>query len=50
MNFKLPFQNGETTADFIKPVFHLMKQTLVEDNVRSAFMQLGLRHDIDTSP
>jgi hypothetical protein len=28
----------------------MMKQTLVENNVRSSFMQLGLIYDIDTIP
>jgi hypothetical protein len=28
----------------------MMKQTLVEDNVRSSFMQIGLTYDIDTIP
>jgi hypothetical protein len=41
-NDKLPLESDEHTAGFIKRIFHLMKQTLVEDNVRSAFMQLGL--------
>jgi hypothetical protein len=27
-----------------------MKQTRVEDNVRSSFMQLGLTYDIDAIP
>jgi hypothetical protein len=28
----------------------MMKQTLVPDNVRSSFRQIGLRYGIDTSP
>jgi hypothetical protein len=50
MNYTLPMKDDEMTAGFIKRIFHLMKQTLVEDNVRSAFMQLGLRYDIETNP
>jgi hypothetical protein len=42
MNYKLPPESDEHTEGFIKRIFHLMKQTLMEDNVRSAFMQLGL--------
>jgi hypothetical protein len=50
MNYKLPLESDETAAGFIKRIFHTMKQTLVEDNVRSAFVQLGLRYDIETIP
>jgi hypothetical protein len=49
MNDKLPLESDETTASFIKHTFHMMKQTLVEDNVRSAFVQVGLQYDIETS-
>jgi hypothetical protein len=37
MNYKLPLKSDEHTAGFIKRIFHLMKQTLVEDNVQGAF-------------
>jgi hypothetical protein len=50
MNYKLPLQSDEHTAGFIKRIFHLMKQTLVEDNVQSAFMQLGLQYIIEATP
>jgi hypothetical protein len=50
MNYKLPLKTDGTTAGFIKRIFHMMKQTLVEDNVRSSFMQLGLTYDIDPIP
>jgi hypothetical protein len=43
MNYTLPLESEETTAGFIMDIFHMMKQTLVEDNVRHAFVQLGLR-------
>jgi hypothetical protein len=33
MNYRLPLETDETTAGFIKRLFHMMKQTLVEDNV-----------------
>jgi hypothetical protein len=29
MNYKLPLENDEHTAEFIKRILHLMKQTLV---------------------
>jgi hypothetical protein len=50
MTYKLPLGSDEHTAGFIKRVFHLIKQTLVEDNVRSAFMQLGLQYNNETTP
>jgi hypothetical protein len=50
MNYKLPLETDETTAAFIKRIFHAMKQTLVEDNVRSAFVQLGLHYNIEADP
>jgi hypothetical protein len=31
--YKLPLESDEHAAGFIKRVFHLMKQTLVEDSV-----------------
>jgi hypothetical protein len=49
-NCTLPLESDETTAGFIMCIFHMMKQTLVEDNVQHAFVQLGLRYNIDTSP
>jgi hypothetical protein len=50
MNFKLPLDSDDTTAGFIKRIFHRMKQTLVEDNVRRSFMQIGLQYHSETSP
>jgi hypothetical protein len=50
MNYKLPLDSDEHIAGFIKGIFHLMEQTLVEDNVRSAFMQLGLQYNIEAAP
>jgi hypothetical protein len=50
MNYKLLLKSEETTVGFIKRIFHMMKQTLVPDNVRSSFRQIGLRYGIDTSP
>jgi hypothetical protein len=44
---ELPLEKDETSAGFIKRIFHTMKQTLVEDNVRSAFGQLGLHYGIE---
>jgi hypothetical protein len=50
MNHKLPLEAGETTAGFMTRIFHMMKPTVVEDDVRSSFVQLGLTYDIDTIP
>jgi hypothetical protein len=50
MNSRVPLETDETTAGFTKRIFHAMKQMLVEDNVRSAFIQLGLQYDIETDP
>jgi hypothetical protein len=50
MNYRLPLETEETTASFIERIFHMMKQTLVEDNVRSSFMQLGLTYNINSIP
>jgi hypothetical protein len=49
MNHKLPLESDEITADFIKYILHMMKQTIVPDNVRDAFIQIGLRYNIETS-
>jgi hypothetical protein len=49
MKYKLLLESEETTVGFIKRIFHIMKQTLVPDNVRSSFKQIGLRYGIDTS-
>jgi hypothetical protein len=35
---------------FMKRIFHNMKQTLVEDNVRSAFFQIGVWYNINLGP
>jgi hypothetical protein len=50
MNYGLTLETDEAMAGSIKRIFHRMKQTLVEDNVRSSFMQLGLTYGIDTIP
>jgi hypothetical protein len=49
MNYQLPLESDEQTAGFIKGIFHLMKQTLVEDSVGIAFMQLGLQDNIEAT-
>jgi hypothetical protein len=49
MNSKFPLESDKTTAGFLTHIFHMMKQALAENNVRSAFMQLGLRSDVDAS-
>jgi hypothetical protein len=50
VNYRLPLGTDETTPGLIRRIFHMMKQTLAEHNVRSPFMQLGLTYDIDTIP
>jgi hypothetical protein len=50
MNYQLPFQNDEATVGFIKHIFHNLKQRLVEDNVRNAFVHLGLTYQVDVTP
>jgi hypothetical protein len=47
INYKLPLDSDDSTAMFIKCIFHNMKQTLVEDNLRSTFTQIGVRYNID---
>jgi hypothetical protein len=42
MNYTLPLESDETTAGFITRISHMMKQTLIEGNVRHTFVQLGL--------
>jgi hypothetical protein len=49
MNYQLPVRNDKTTVGFIKRIFHNLKQSRVEDNVRSAFMYLGLTYQVDTT-
>jgi hypothetical protein len=49
MNYKLPLESDETTAGFIRKIFHTLKQTRVEDNVRSSFMQIGLQYNIEST-
>jgi hypothetical protein len=49
-NSQLPFQNDETTVGFIKRIFHNLKQSLVKDNVRSAFVHLGLTYQVGMTP
>jgi hypothetical protein len=50
MNDRLPLDSDDTTAGFIKRIFHTMKQTLAEDNVRGSFTQIGLQYHNETSP
>jgi hypothetical protein len=47
INHRLPLDSDDSTAMFIKRNFHNMKQTLVEDNVPSAFIQIEVRYHID---
>jgi hypothetical protein len=50
MSYKLPFEDEDGTAGFLKRIFHNLKQTLVETNIRSAFIMLGLTYDIRQTP
>jgi hypothetical protein len=43
INYKLPLDSDDSTGMFMKRIFHNMKQTLLEDNVRSVFIQIGVR-------
>jgi hypothetical protein len=45
MNSRRLLDGVITAAAFIKCIVHNLKQTLVEDNVQDAFMQLGLSYD-----
>jgi hypothetical protein len=50
MNYKLPFENDETIVGAIKRIFHNLQQSLVEKNVRSAFVHLGLSDQVNVRP
>jgi hypothetical protein len=50
MNDRLSLETDQITVGFMKQIFHMMNQILVEDNVRSAFVQLNLTSDIDAIP
>jgi hypothetical protein len=50
MNYKLPLESDEHTAGLVKRIFHLMKQTLVKDNVENVFMQLDLQYNLEATP
>jgi hypothetical protein len=50
MNSKIPFDTDESATGFIKRIFHNMKQTPVPDNVRSAFVNIGIRYHVDVDP
>jgi hypothetical protein len=39
-NSKLPLDSGDSTVMVIMRIFHNRKQTLVEDNMRSAFIKI----------
>jgi hypothetical protein len=43
MQYRLPLESDETTAWFIKRISYMMKQALVEDNVRNAFTRIDLQ-------
>jgi hypothetical protein len=49
-NDKLPLEGDETAAALIKRVFQMMTQTLIPDDLRNSFIQIGFRYNIETSP
>jgi hypothetical protein len=50
MAYNLLMNSDDFTTAFIRCILHNMKQTLVADNVRSAFVQIGVRYNIDVVP
>jgi hypothetical protein len=50
MNYKLPLGSDDSAVTFVKRIFHNLKQTLVADNVRSAFIHIDIRYNIDVEP
>jgi hypothetical protein len=44
---RVPREVYEIVTRFIKRIFHAMKQTLVKENVPTAFLQLGLQDDLE---
>jgi hypothetical protein len=50
MGYKLPMNSDNSTRVFIRRILHHMKRTLVADNVRSAFVQIGVSHHIGVVP
>jgi hypothetical protein len=49
INSRLPVESDQMMGGFIKRISHVMKQTLVEDIVQHAFIQLELSYEIETS-
>jgi hypothetical protein len=47
MAYKLPINSDDSTTAFIRRISHNMKHTLVADNARSAFVQIGVSSNID---
>jgi hypothetical protein len=47
MAYKLPINSDDSTTAFIRCIFHNMKHTLVADNLRSAFVQIGVNYNTD---
>jgi len=40
MQYKMSFESENVITEFIKQIFHKLKQTLVEDNIRGGFMMV----------
>jgi hypothetical protein len=43
MNDKLPLEQQNSAAGFIRRIFRNLKQTLVPDNIRNAFVHIGIQ-------
>jgi hypothetical protein len=50
MSSKVSFGSDDSVGGFITHICHNLKQTLVPDNVRSAFILIGIQHSIDVEP
>jgi hypothetical protein len=48
-NDKVHLESDDTTAGFIRHIDKRMKETIVEDNTWSHFIQLEIRYDIEMS-
>jgi hypothetical protein len=50
MKSRLPLERIDSASTFIKRIVHNMKQALVPDNVRRAFVHIGMRYRTDVDP
>jgi hypothetical protein len=49
-NSNSALESDETKTTIIKCIFHVMMQSLVQDQVGSGFLHLWLQYDIDACP